>query len=122
MAGSVLLGTLLAAIIIADARLKTQIRASELRVEACDVADEWLRAMWASESGIPREDEGEVAGREGWRWRTRRVENPAALEMNAEVISLEVSAPIAGEHPPAVRVELLLPREPDETKRRTDAH
>jgi hypothetical protein len=122
MAGSVLLGTLLAAIVIADARLKTQIRTSELRVEACDVADEWLRAMWASEGGVPREDEGEVAGREGWRWRTRRVENPAAVEMTAEIVSLEIFAPGIGERPLAVRVELLLPRESDEAKRGTDAH
>lgn len=120
LAGTVILGTLLGGIVIADARLIQQAGRAARRVEACRIADGLLERWWAKREEFPRNSAGEVQGHEGWRWRTRTVNNKAADALAAKVIAVEVFSPGRRDGSPSVRVEILLPREKDETAQRTD--
>ena len=107
-----LLGSLLVGILLAGARLARQQGRAERRIEAAGIADALLVGWWAKRDEFPRADAGAVPGRYGWRWRTQVVAGDDADAMNAEVVALEVFAPHATpEDAPAIRVEVLLPKE-----------
>ena len=111
LAGTVILGTLLASSIVAAGRLEAQSARSELRVEACRVADQLLETWWTDRSEIPRSDSGLTGVDQQWRWRTCIVDSDAGQEFGAEVVALEVF-PADGAHCDALaRVELLLGKE-----------
>ena len=112
LVGSVLLGGLLVSILLADARFKVQTRAAGRRIEACAVADELLAELWTREGGFPRDESGQIAAYEGWRWRSQRIDGDLTLEMDAEFVSLEVYAPGFDEPEWSARVALVLPKEP----------
>ncbi len=113
--GAALMGTLLTAVVLANARFTVQARSAEVRLEACRIADELLGNWFADENVFPKNTGGEIAAHPGWRWQTARSENKSATELDAEVVSLKVFAPGSENGQPAVEVELLLPRESDET-------
>ena len=110
LAGSALLGTLLVAILLAGARMKIQANSAELRLRACEIADELLETFWARKEGIPQGDSGGIEGHEGWHWRTQLVENEESAKMDADVVALEVYAPGSKGPSPTVSVEVLVAR------------
>ncbi len=115
-----ILGTLLTAIVVANARLISQAGRAKLRVEACEIADGLLGKWWVKRDDFPHNDSGDVPSREGWRWRTRTVQNESAKTLNAEVVALEVFSPYWQDTSPTVRVEILLPKKKNEIPKRTD--
>lgn len=110
LAGMALLGTLLTAILIADARLKVQSRHAQQRIEACRIADALLDGWWKDRSKFPRMDSGTV-NESGWRWRTHVLENDHAEALNAQMIALEIHAPDEPDRP-ATQTTVLLKKEP----------
>jgi prepilin-type N-terminal cleavage/methylation domain-containing protein len=116
LAGMALLGTFLAAALVAGARLTAQRGDAERRLEALRVADELLEGWWRDVDNFPRHGEGRVSGRVTWHWTTRPVESEAARAIGCDVVALELrQATAAGagstDGEPAVRVELVLPAE-----------
>ena len=122
LAGMAILGTLLTTIVVANARLISQAGRAKLRVEACEIADGLLGKWWARRDDFPRNDSGDVPRHEGWRWRTRTIQNESAETLNAEVVTLEIFAPDWQDTLPTVRVEILLPQKKYETSKRTDTN
>ena len=120
LAGTAILGTLLAGIIVANARLISQASRARLRIEACEIADGLMERWWDKRDEFPRNEAGSVRGREEWRWRTGIVKNEAAEAMDAEVVALEVFAPGCRGTSPTARVEILLPYKRHEKSNRTD--
>lgn len=120
LAGMVILGTLLTTIVVANAKLISQASRAKLRVEACEIADGLLEKWWAKKDDFPRNGSGDVPNREGWRWRTRSLENESAETLNAEIIALEVFSPDWQDVLPTVRIEILLPKKKYEIPKRTD--
>lgn len=122
LAGSALLGTLLVSILVADGRLKLQGRSAGAHIEACGLADEQLERFFASKEGVPPEGSGDLAGHEGWRWRTRRVETDCAPAPDAEIVALDVFGPGKADSPPTVTVQILVGRPDNETASGVYAH
>jgi len=108
--GTVLLGTLLVAIIVVKGRLTVQAARAEARVQACEALNDLLEGWWPDRESLPRDQAGEVPDRPRWRWQTRRVPNEEADAVRAEIVAVEVFAPDRRDTVPAARVELLLPR------------
>ena len=96
-------------ILLSHARLATQSRRVELRLEACRIADELLEGWWPEPDKFPRNDSGHVAEGNTWIWRTQIVENAAAADLGAEVVALEILGPEQEDETPLARVEILLP-------------
>ena len=93
LAGTALLGTLLMAMIVANGRLIEQSSAAERRLDAYRILDELLDEWWANPEGVPREGEGALYGRPGWRWRTSTIDDPDAAELGGSIIAIELFAP-----------------------------
>jgi len=114
--GTVILGTLLTALVLANARLTAQTIAAGSRLEACRIAEDLLRDWTTSEDGVPRSGSGEITGRPGWLWHTEPHENEQADELRSAVISVRIFAPgTNAQGPPSLQLELLVPGEHDET-------
>jgi hypothetical protein len=105
------LGTLLAATLVAGARLNRQARRAAQTLDACQAADALVREFWRERDKFPRDGAGSVAGRDGWTWRTsaRKVEDELLRPARIEVVRVEVFAPGASAGRPAAEVELVLP-------------
>lgn len=101
------------AILLARGRFVTRGRGVERSLQACRIADELLERWWTDRRKIPPRGTGEVPGHDGWRWRTRVVDNETAADLGARAVAVEILAPGEGgddgEPPPAARVEILLP-------------
>ena len=109
LVGTLLMGSLLVGIIVTGGRVNAQRRLARNRIEACDVLSDLLQQWWAEPEMMPRDETGEVFGREGWRWRTSVTTAPEAEELDAEIVAVEVFAPQQDdEQTPGARVELLL--------------
>ena len=121
LAGMVLLGTLLVAMLVAKGRLTIQAQRAENRLQACQVLDGLLEGWWPDRKALPRSDTGGVPERPGWRWRTQIVESQSADAMRAQVVAVEVFAPNTRDRLPAARVEILLPLE-DKPQDKADAN
>ena len=122
LAGTAIMGTLLAGILIARGRLAAQAGRAAMRVEACRAADDLLERWWPKRQEFPANDGGEIAGRPGWTWRTREVASESAKRMHVRVVALEIFGPQPGPEP-AAGVEILLPaedRDNEDTKRPDD--
>jgi hypothetical protein len=112
--GTAILGTMLVGIVVSAARLEARRGRAERRTEACRAADDLLERWWPNTGALPRNGSGPVPGREGWTWRTETVADETARELGGEVVALELLGPAGGqEEPMALRVELLLPEEPE---------
>ena len=121
VAGIALLGSMLAAILVASGRLQTQAARSERRAEACLIAEDLLGQWFDKPEKFPRSAEGDVRDRPGWRWRTYTVtgaRTEAARKLRADVIAVEVFSPGSPGSPglardpnaaAAARVEIVLP-------------
>ena len=133
VAGIALLGSMLAAILVTSGRLETQAARSERRVEACRIAEDLLGQWFAKPEKFPRNAEGPVRDRPGWRWRTYTVtgaRTDPARKLRADVIAVEVFSPgspgspgLAGDpNAAAARVEIVLPamRQNSESERQSE--
>lgn len=109
LAGSLLLGSLLVAMLVAMSRMEMQSRRAEDQVQACAVLDGLLEEWWQDRDNFPDGDSGEVPDHAGWWWRTRGVANPDARILHGRVIAVEVFSPQTGDSLPAARTEVLLP-------------
>ncbi|MBM4033134.1 MAG: hypothetical protein FJ291_15310 [Planctomycetes bacterium] len=114
VAGVALAGSLVAGLVLAQARLLRQARRAELRLDACSVADRLLAGWWAERASFPRQGGGAVAGRPGWAWRTRTRESEVAAAFNADVVVLSLSAPGLAPGEPALELEVMVPREEED--------
>lgn len=119
LAGLTLLGTILAAILIARGRVVVQDRLAERRLEACHVLDGLLEQWWAQPDRIPQAGQGEVPGDPAWRWQTRTVTSADAEALGAAVVQVELHRTGEEAAQPAAQVEILLPAE---SKRDGAAH
>jgi len=110
LAGTALLGTVLAAVLLADARLTRQELLARHRLEAQDAANSLLAAWWADRDTFPCAADGDVPNHDGWRWRTAVIPNAAAEELGADVVRLEI-VDVYGDSPnPLAYVEVLVKR------------
>lgn len=109
LAGTVLLGTLLVAVVVAGARLTAQIAYGQSRIQACAIADSLLSGWWADKAKFPRQSQGAVAGSPGWKWRTERLNVSPPSELKGDVVALSVFAPSDEAKRPSARVEILVP-------------
>ncbi|MCX5647502.1 MAG: type II secretion system protein [Planctomycetota bacterium] len=107
--GTAILGSVLAAVLLASARMQVQARRAAERTEACRVADELLESWWPKRDKMPLESEERVPGRKGWTWRARTVRRETLGGLEAETIAVEVFREGQAGGEPAARVEVMLP-------------
>ena len=114
--GMALLGTLLTAVVVAHGRFSRQAGQARRSVEACRLADQLLEDLWQRRNELYGQDEGDVPGHDGWRWRKVDVptEDSGLLQkLRAKIIAVEVfcrgDATASNESLPNARVELLMP-------------
>lgn len=82
LAGSVILGTLLVTMLVANARLTHQAARAELRVQGCRIADQLLSQWWVDPSNFPCSDSGSIDLYPGWRWQTTALASAQAAALN----------------------------------------
>lgn len=117
LAGLVVLSTLLVGVVIASARLRGATARVGLRTEAVAAADALIAGWWADREKLPRSAEGDLPGRPGWRWLTRRkAVSPAIEGMDAEVVVVEIFGPDGQPDRPDAWVELVLPGQTSDEK------
>ncbi len=104
-------------VLTAKVQLDGQSRRAAAKIEACQVLDGLLNQWWAAPDGLPLWDEGDVPGRDGWRWRTRVSPRLDAVALEAKVVAVEVfyqTTPDQKDKAPAAAVEVLVPVSKDE--------
>jgi len=111
IAGTFLMGTLLVSILVAKGRLAVQERRAENQILACAVLSDLLEQRWPERDQLRSNSSGDVPGHEGWRWRTRILEDERGRTLHTKVVAVEVFAPNQDHPLPAVSVEILLPEE-----------
>jgi len=110
LAGTALLGTVLAAVLLADARLTRQEALAQQRLEAQDTANSLLATWWSDRDTLPRAADGDLPNHDGWRWRTVIVSNAAAEELGADVVRLEIVDATSDSPHPLASVDVLVKR------------
>lgn len=109
LASLALLGSLLAATLLARGQMARQWLKAHEKHEAVQVADELLEAWWsAGPATVPRHDHGYVED-STLAWRTEPVEAEALADLEAELIRLEVFD-TRGDSRTLARVEFIVPR------------
>ena len=108
LAGTALLGTLLAAILLANAGVRRQAMTADRRQEACRVADRLLDKWDATWPNLPCDTSGPVENEPLWNWRTTSIDNPQADSIGGQVLKVEVYK--TDQPDVAVQVHLLLPK------------
>ena len=109
VAALVILGTLVAMALSAQARLVHQWNAADMRIEAAKVADDLLSFWWDSPGQMPHQQEGVSTDHPGWRWRTVSLQDAALLRDRMEVVRLSIFAPPTAGYGdvPLAEIELL---------------
>jgi type II secretory pathway pseudopilin PulG len=116
VAGLAILGTLLVAVLLAEARCRRQSAGARGRLAACRAAEAMLQQWWDDPRTFPRAGQGEVKGNEPFLWKTSVVENEQAERLGAQVVRLEVFQQDGSSmEKPAVTVDVVLPAQ-DEPK------
>ncbi len=115
-AGTVLMGTLLVSILLANARLTAQSIRADSGLEATRIADDLLEKLWDKRSDFPRDAEGAVDGHDRWTWRTKTVGRLECEPTRADVVALEVFGPDRDKNKniPSAHVEIMLPEKGNE--------
>jgi hypothetical protein len=105
LAGLVVLGTVLSAVVIARGRFVRQWAVAEQRLDAVRAADGLLE-QWSSGGGwaVPTRDEGLIG--ESYLWRTMPVGDESARKLDAVVVRLELYRRGSGARP-VLAMELL---------------
>ena len=112
-AGLAILGTLLVAILMTEARCRRQAAVARWRIRAARSAELLLAKWWAKPTEFPRRGTGTISGQPGFTWRTRVCENEQLKELGQEVVRLELFAGRASAGPVAV-VDVVLPAQAEE--------
>jgi len=116
LAGTALLGTLLAGLLVSSSRLTALSRRSYEKEEACRAADDLLDGWWPKKEKIPRNQSGDVPNHPGWSWRTSVTRQIQVGTAKLDVLAVDVR-PSGGtadaNDSGSVRVEVLLPAIPD---------
>ena len=110
LTGTALLGTVLAAVLLADARLTRQELLARHRLEAQNAANSLLATWWSDRDTLPRAADGDVPNHDGWRWRTVVVSNAVAEELGANVVRLEIVDTTSDSPHPLAYVDVLVKR------------
>ena len=106
LAGTALLGTLLASIMVAGANFTLQAAKAQRRVEACRLAQEFMQENWGKRSELAAAGEGPIPRHDGWRWRARVTDKVPADDLRIKVLSLEFLGP--QDEMPSAQLEMLL--------------
>jgi hypothetical protein len=120
MAGTALLGTLLAGIFVSSARLGEMGRRAREKEEACRAADDLLEGWWPKKENLPRNQAGEVPGHPGYLWRTTKTKELKVGSASLDVVAVKVYPAAAPQRradanePVGVKIEILLPASPNE--------
>jgi hypothetical protein len=111
IASSLLLSTLLAAIVVAHGRHVEQIKKAQQRLAAIRAVDALLVDWFDSPDGVPRNGSGMLlrTGTTVWEWRTRTASRQGGEPFDVQVVQLEVVDPQqpAGARP-VVAIEVLV--------------
>ena len=112
LAGLVILGTVLSAMVVARGRLLRQWGQADRKI----LAGKELDAMFADWTEFPTfsppiPGQGQLAGASHFIWRSQWVPNPAAVKLNSAVARVEVFESMNARGP-ILTVDLLLHREP----------
>ena len=121
VAAVTILGAALVSLVLASAKLTAQSRRAQDRIVACDIADSQLRQWWREPEKLPRNAGGRVPGHKGWTWRTRVTDNEKAAGLKGQAVVLEIRSPAARDSEPTAAVEIILPKKPNDSKKRNDA-
>lgn len=117
VAGIALLGTVLVAVLLTEAKCKGQSRGAKVRLAACRAAEKLLEEWWATPEDFPREGQGELSEETGFLWRTYVCRNEAAEELGGEAVRLEIrSQGFAAAEKPVVTVDVVLPIQEDQNE------
>ena len=111
IAGLALLAGVLGGILTAKARVDRQSRDAVRREQAIDAADAMLREGFVEPTKFPRFARGLVPGHPELAWRTFPVRNLRAETLGGQVVRLEIASGPAGDRPPLVAVEVVVPSE-----------
>ncbi len=107
LAGTVLLGVILAAMLTGTGRLFAGAARADHRRQACQAADEMLARWWLDRDRLPRAAQGPVPQHPGWTWRTQRRDAPLLRRLELEIVCLSIYA--SDDAAEAARVEVVVP-------------
>jgi type II secretory pathway pseudopilin PulG len=111
VAGLALLAGVLGGILTVKARVARQSREVAQRQRAISAADAMLRDWFVEPAKFPKLARGLVPGQPELAWRTFPVRNPQAEALGGQVIRFEIPSDPAGDRPPLVAVEVVVPSE-----------
>jgi prepilin-type N-terminal cleavage/methylation domain-containing protein len=104
LAGLVVLGTVLASVAVARSRYMHQAALADQRAAAVTAADRLLNDWWRQSEPLPQNASGQID--EQLTWRTHVLVNPAARQLGADIVRLEM---LRGSSEPLVTVDVLVP-------------
>ena len=116
MVGLAILGTLLASLVVARARYLRQWAWAGRKADAVQAADQLLTRWWSNPEKFPHHGEG-LLPKARLRWKTYEIGNPAASDLEARVVRLEIfekvevtseMAESKGKSMPLVHVDVVL--------------
>lgn len=108
VAAVVILGTILAAIMVARAKHVRQLAEARDLERVVEVADELIGRWWLSEEGPPVNGRGSASADGQIVWRTYWVSDPGVRTLGGRVLRVEVQMEGEG---PGVVVDLVVPAE-----------
>jgi len=112
--GLAILGTILAAVVLAKAKHTRQLARADRQLEAVTATDQMLSAWWLTPDTIPRSGSGRLPGLPNLSWKTRVTENIPLGNTTADVVRLEVRDERSTDSQPTlITLDLILP-EPDD--------
>lgn len=109
LAGLLVLGTLLVSVTVARARFIRQAADAERRLRATRAADALLNNWFTGPApSVPASASGPLPDAPGCSWRTRSLRDPAAAQVDAVVVRLEIfDRAIAASAAPVLTIDLL---------------
>ena len=115
VAGLAILGTLLVAVLLTDARCRRQSGLARRRMDAVRAADALLAKWWTDPGKFPRTAHGQLHPGSELAWRTLVIENEEIEQLGGQVVRLEVFRPReAWREKPTVTVDVVLPTQNDQ--------
>ncbi len=125
IAGLAILGSLLAATVLARVAYTRQWVKANQKLEAVAAADALLAQWWRAPEGLPVSGAGDVPGWEKLTWRTHELPDDAAASIGGRVVRLEI-LPLGGHQTaetesPWATVDVVLPTAASENERETQA-
>ena len=104
-----LLGTLLAAVLLAHRRAVAQTRLAQRRIDAVETLEQLLIAREGPDAQEYQLARGKVPGENPYLWRSTLREEPAISQLGASVLRIELFDPAFKEGETLASVELLAP-------------